>query len=341
MSNISHSRNFLRRDAPAAACGVVAAAFALTLVLALPRGPSAATVAPRVWQTQTQTQTTEDVVRVSTRLVSIPVTVRSREGGYVGDLRREEFRVYKDGIEQRVAHFEVAGEPINVVLLLDYSPSVRRDLPAAREAAAAFLDHLRPGDHVNAVAFASKVVVLFGGGAGDRSTLREAILKSRVVGGTALYDALLFTLTRGVGPARGRKAVLLFTDGRDTASQRGSYKRSLNSAEESDAPVHVVWLGEGIPGRGSESQKEGEFYLRELARRSGGRFYLAGGRDGMGKTLTSVADELRSQYNVGYYASGEARPGRRRKLKVVVSRPGAKVRARESYVVREAEVTRP
>jgi hypothetical protein len=135
--------------------------------------------------------------------------------------------------------------------------------------------------------------------------------------------------------------VVLFTDGHDTSSHGGSYGRGLSYAEELDAPFHVLWLGGGVPGRGAAWQREGEFYLRELARRSGGRFHLAGGRDGMGKTLTSVADELRSQYNVGFYASGEPRPGKRRKLKVVVSRPGAKVRAKESYVVRESGGARP
>lgn len=339
VSNISHGGNFRRRGA-AAACRVVAAAAALTLVPVWPRGPAAATVAPRLRQPPPP-QAGEDVVRVSTRLVSIPVTVRSREGGYVGDLRREEFRVYEDGVEQRVAHFEAAGEPIDVVMLLDFSASVRRDLPGVREAAAAFLDHLRPGDRVGAVAFASEIVLLFGGGVGDRGTLREAIFKSRVVGDTALYDAVLFTLARVVGPARGRKAVILFTDGQDVDSHRGSYERSLNGAEESDAPVHVLWLGGGVPGGGSARQREGEFYLRELARRSGGRFHLAGGRDDMGKTLTAIADELRAQYNVGFYASGEPRPGKRRRLKVVVSRAGAKVRAKESYVVREPGDSRP
>lgn len=81
-----------------------------------------------------------------------------------------------------------------------------------------------------AVAFASEVVVLFGGGAGDRGTLREAILKSRVggAGGAALYDVVLFTLTRVVKRSRGRKAAVLFTDGQDTSSHVGSYGRGLS-----------------------------------------------------------------------------------------------------------------
>ncbi|HEV2863216.1 MAG TPA: VWA domain-containing protein [Pyrinomonadaceae bacterium] len=332
MSKVVHSGNLIRS-------GAAAAALALTLVL----GAGGVASRARRQQPRPKPGEEEEVVRVETRLVGIPFTVRSRGGGYVGDLRRDELRVYEDGVEQRVTHFESAGEPINVVLLLDFSPSVRADLPAAREAAAAFLEQLRPDDRVGAVAFASEAVVLFGGGVGDRGTLREAILKSRVggAGATALHDAVIFTLTRVVGTARGRKAVLLFTDGWDTSSRRGSLERSLNSAEESDAPVHVVWLGEGIPGGGSGPRREGESYLRELARRSGGRFQLAGGRDGMVKTLASVAEELRAQYQVGFYASGELRPGKRRKLKVVVTRAGVSVRAKESYVVPESGGARP
>lgn len=334
MSNVLHSGNFIWRGA---AAGRVAAALALTLAL------GAAAVAQRALRQQTRPTpgAEEDVVRVETRLVGIPFTVRSREGGYVGDLRREELRVYEDGVEQRVTHFESAGEPINVVLLLDFSASVRRDLPGVREVAAAFLERLRPGDRVRAVAFGDEMLVLAGGAGGDRQLLRESILKAPMMGGTALYDAVYFTLRRVVEPAGGRKAVILFTDGWDTASHKGLYELSLRTAEEMDAPFHVAWMGGGIPGAGSGPGRDADLYLRELTQKSGGRLHLARVPPDMSKLLDRVAEELRAQYSVGFYASGEPRPRKRRKLRVVVTRPGARVRAKESYVVPESGGVRP
>jgi Ca-activated chloride channel family protein len=272
-----------------------------------------------------------DVISISTRLVTVPATVRRRDGGYVTGLRREDFRIYEDGVEQQVTHFESVNQPIYIVLMIDYSVSVRADLPDVRGIAADFLDQLRPGDRVRAVAFGNDVIVLTGDGH-DRPSLRKAILAAPMQGGTALYDAVFFTFRHLIDRGGARKAVILFTDGVDTASHRGSYEKGLAYAGEVDAPAHVVEYGK-LPPEETERERQGSLYLRELARKSGGQFYFAGGREGMAKSLRSIAEELRAQYSLGYYPPATEKRGKRLKIKVRVNRPDAAVRARDSYTI--------
>jgi len=256
--------------------------------------------------------------------------VRDRAGKYLGDLRREDFRIFEEGVEQRIAHFESLDQPISIILLMDYSVSIRSDLQDIRTIGVAFLDQLRSEDWVRAVAFGNDVQVLFGDNR-NRQLLREAILKTPLMGNTALYDAVLFTLRHLIQPGAGRKAIILFTDGVDTYSNKGADEESLRLANEQGAPVYVVKYGEW-PDRESARGREGRLYLRELAEKSGGTFYFAGSRESMGRVLNKVAEELRSQYTMGYYPADGAKPGERRKIKVGVKRQGVVVKARNSYV---------
>src|SRR6267378_3239663 len=95
----------------------------------------------------------EDVVRISTSLIAIPVSVLDRNGRFVPDLREEQFRVFEDGIEQQIAYFESADKPFTVALLLDVSDSTRFKLKDIQDAAAEFLDQLRPDDRMLVIAF--------------------------------------------------------------------------------------------------------------------------------------------------------------------------------------------
>ena len=298
---------------------ILAAAFTTLTLLTSAQSPS---------PTRSVSGDEPDVVRVNTRLVTVPVTVRGRDGEYVTSLTREDFRIYEDGVEQQVAHFEPVSQPIHIILLMDYSVSVRADLGDIREIAAGFLHQLRTDDQVRAVAFGHDITVLFGD-SHDRPSLRQAILGAPMQGGTALYDAVLFTFRHLIQPGGGRKAIILFTDGVDTASHRGSFEKSLAYAEELDAPVHVAKYG----AMETERERQGSHYLQLLAAKSGGRFYFAGGKESIRRALSSIAEELRAQYTMGYYPAVADRRGKRRKIKVRVSRPNVAVRARDSYII--------
>src|SRR5438128_2151082 len=98
----------------------------------------------------------DDVVRVSTSLISVPAQVMDRNGRYIGDLRKEDFRIYDNGIEQEVAYFGSVDKPFTVALLLDVSGSTQAQLQAIRAAANAFISRLRPADQLLIVSFDGK-----------------------------------------------------------------------------------------------------------------------------------------------------------------------------------------
>lgn len=300
-----------------------------------------------------------DVINIEATLVNIPVSVYNRDGLYVSGLREEQFEIYEDGVKQEVAYFGVNDQPVTVVLLLDTSPSTEFRIDDIRSAAAAFVRELNADDTVMVAEFDSDVHVLTEP-TKDREKIFRAIQKADFGGGTALYDAVEFALTKRLNKIEGRKAIVLFTDGVDTVSTGADYGENLIDAEESEAVIFPIYyntfldntMGTGgvmsapfpLPTggilnpqpRGSrpEDYALGKQYLDELAAYTGGRVYNAGtSRFGLQSTFEAIAEELKRQYQVGYYPAEEGKPGQRKKIKVRVYRPNLIVRARDSYIV--------
>ncbi|HEX8144746.1 MAG TPA: VWA domain-containing protein [Pyrinomonadaceae bacterium] len=265
----------------------------------------------------------DDVLRVTTSLVSIPVSVLDRDGRYIFDLRREDFRIYENGTEQPISHFSNVEQPFSVVLLMDTSYSTISYLDQIRGAAAAFIEHLRPGDAVLPLTFDAIVHPLLYKATSERAALNAALEKMRSDegnNGTRLYDAVdsAYQLLRRI---RGRKAVILFTDGEDTWS-KATFKSTLRDATELDALVYTIHYG------ASPSND----YLTSLAEKTGGRFYQATDIEMLRQSFKAVAEELRHQYSIGYYPKKSARRGEERVIRVKVNRPNVGVRTRKSYV---------
>ncbi|HYJ45305.1 MAG TPA: VWA domain-containing protein, partial [Pyrinomonadaceae bacterium] len=171
-----------------------------------------------------------DVVRVSTTLVSIPVSVMDRGGRFTPDLRKEDFQIYEDGVQQDVAYFASVEKPFTVALVIDTSASTQFRLDEIQDAAIAFIDQLRPDDRVLVVSFDEQVRVL-AEATNDRYRLRDAIRRTHTGGNTKLYDAVDFVINQRLNHVDGRKAVVLFTDGVDTASHHGTYQSNIRDAE--------------------------------------------------------------------------------------------------------------
>lgn len=180
-----------------------------------------------------------DTVRVDTTLVTIPVSVTDRTGRYIPNLTREDFRIFENGIEQKVAYFAPVEMPFTVALVIDTSNSTRFRLEEIQDAAIAFVNQLRPDDRVMVVSFAEHVHVLCEP-TSDRSTLRNAIMLVRNGGGTSLYDAVDFVINKRMNRIDGRKAIVLFTDGVDTTSRIATYQGNVHDAEELDALIYPV-----------------------------------------------------------------------------------------------------
>lgn len=194
-----------------------------------------------------------DIVRVETTLVSIPVSVMDRDGKYIPDLRKEDFHVWEDGIEQRVAYFASTEKPFTVALLIDTSGSTRFKLEEIQDAAIAFVEQLRADDRVMVVSFSDKIRVL-SQPTSDRYALRNAIRQTEPGSGTRLYDAVDQVINQQFNRVEGRKAIVLFTDGVDTTSKNATYESTVRDAEELDALIYPVEydtqtdMGVGWPG---------------------------------------------------------------------------------------------
>src|SRR6478672_6574711 len=180
-----------------------------------------------------------DIIKVNTTLVTIPVSVMDRDGRYVPNLRKEDFRLWEDGVEQQVAFFSSVDKPFSVVLMLDTSPSTQFRLEDIQDAAISFVNQLRADDKVMVVSFNDDINVLCDLTT-DRSRLERAIRRAHTGDGTRLYDAVDMVINRQLSRIQGRKAIVLFTDGVDTTSKRASYESTVTDAQELDALIYPV-----------------------------------------------------------------------------------------------------
>jgi VWFA-related protein len=162
-----------------------------------------------------------------------------RDGRYIPNLQKEDFRIWEDGIEQQVAFFASVDKPFSVVLMLDVSPSTQFRLEDIQDAAISFVNQLRPDDRVMVVSFSSDIKVL-SEFTTDRSKLQRAIYRARTASGTSLYDAVDDVINKHLSRVPGRKAVVLFTDGVDTTSENASYDSTVMDVQELDALIYPV-----------------------------------------------------------------------------------------------------
>jgi len=305
-----------------------------------------------------------DIIRVSTTLVTLPVSVMDRDGRYIPNLKKEEFRIWEDGVEQEVAFFQSVDKPFSVVLMLDTSPSTQFRLEDIQDAAITFVSQLRVDDKVMVVSFNDDIKIL-SEFTTDRSKLQRAIHRANTDDGTRLYDALDMVINQQLSRVSGRKAIVLFTDGVDTTSRRSDYQSTIMDAQELDALIYPVqydtsadmnagnfparidvWgqilggiFGGGVGGRrrGSRGTSRGEYeianeYLLELANSTGGREYRADSLQNMSYAFANVAEELRRQYSIGYYPKRPPQAGQRRYIRVRARQPNLAVRARDTYI---------
>jgi VWFA-related protein len=298
-----------------------------------------------------------DVVRVTTSLVRVPVSVRDRDGRYIIDLKQEDFRIHENGAEQRIAYFGSVEEPVSVVLLIDVSCSIAKP-EDTKAAALTFIDQLRPGDSLLPIAFGTNIYALLTKSTRDHALLQERILslpdgkQTPCDNGTRLGDAIDFVIHRILKYGTGRRAVILLTDGRDSMLSRpGWLVRTLRDASQLGVPFYSIRLTKklragdfeppftGFPNDPLAEQAKWVFfsrdvigYIDDLASLSGGRSYPAATGDDLKKYFAQIGEELRHQYMLAYYPQTSKKVEERRKIKVRVNRQKVSVRARDSYI---------
>jgi VWFA-related protein len=179
-------------------------------------------------------------IRVEVDMVSLPVVVTDRMGRRITDLRKEDFQIFENGVEQEIAGFVATDEPVNVALALDTSGSTEFELANIQNAAIDFVNELHPDDEVAILSFA-KDVTLQQDFSIDRNKNEYGIKKTRPGGCTVEYEAVWLGLEDVLKPIKERKAFVLFTDGVDTCSRTASLDETLDLARETKATIYCVY----------------------------------------------------------------------------------------------------
>lgn len=211
----------------------------------------------------------EEIIKVDTNLVTMPVSVLDRDGRFISGLTQKDFQIFENGVQQKIEYFQSVEQPFTVVLLIDVSPSTRYRIDQIHQSAIAFVNQLRPNDKVMAISFDDEVHILTGPTT-DRNQLRNAIMTAQFGDGTSLYEAVDHVINRELKRIEGRKAIVLFTDGVDTTSRRASYDGTLQDAEETDVLVYPIryhtmndagggWGGGNNPNRRRRGSNSGGF----------------------------------------------------------------------------------
>ncbi|MGD9562651.1 MAG: VWA domain-containing protein [Pyrinomonadaceae bacterium] len=193
-----------------------------------------------------------EIIRVETNLITMPVSVLDREGRFISGLQQKDFRIFENGVEQDVDFFQSVEQPFTVILMIDVSPSTAFRIDEIHSSAVSFIEQLRPADKVMVIAFDERVHVL-SEPTNDKRILRNAIYRAEFGDGTGLYEAVDHVINRELTQIRGRKAVVLFTDGVDTTSRHASYDGTVADVEEVDAlfyPIRYNTQRDGFGGGG-------------------------------------------------------------------------------------------
>ena len=301
----------------------------------------------------------EDLIKLGTTLVQVPVVVSDFGGRYITDLGEKDFTVYEDGIKQQISYFGSTEEPFTVALLLDSSGSTQAQLAMIKQAAQAFVDNLRPQDRVLIIVFNDSVDVVCEL-TNDKYLMSRAIERIRPGEFTQVYEAVYTAVWERLQDVEGRKALILFTDGIDTASSEISDEDTFDAVVESEDvivyPIRFSTRGDveaklgarresklGGDGK-SDAEKSSNYileldrayrradeYLYELAKLSGGVVARADRITDLKSAFGKIAEELRHQYVIGYYPTNKEKSSLMHKIDIKVSRPSMKVRFRPGY----------
>jgi Ca-activated chloride channel homolog len=280
-------------------------------------------------------------INVDVNLVVLHATVLDRRGGRpVDDLGRDSFRVYEDGVPQKLSVFSHADIPVTMGIVIDDSGSMREKRPGVNAAALTFVKTSNVQDQAFVVNF-NDVYYLDTPGdfASNLEDLKSALDKIDSRGGTALYDAVNAALDHLKLGNRDKKVLLAITDGEDNAS-RYTFEQLVATAQKSNAVIYCIGLlGEEQPGglfkmKGGEAKKAAKV-LKQLAEFTGGQAYFPKTLNDVESTCVKIAHDIRDQYTLAYYPSNTRKDGTFRTVRVEALGPDRRtkllVRTRTGY----------
>ncbi|MGB2621139.1 MAG: VWA domain-containing protein [Candidatus Acidiferrum sp.] len=278
-------------------------------------------------------------IKSQVNLVNLFVTVRDKSKHIATNLTQNDFKVYEDGQEQKIAFFsKEVTLPITLGLLMDTSGSEQNMLGAIQDGASTFLNRvMRKGDEAMIISFDLDVDLL-SDFTEDRSQLNRAIHRAQINAGgpmmtpgtlptgnigTDFYDALYLACHDELASEAGRKAVVVLTDAEDNGS-KVRVEEAIEAAQRTDTVVHILLVYDPRMGANSSVAKK-------ITDETGGRMIVVNSEKHLLEAFDQISEELRSQYTLGYYPTNTARDGQFRKIKVEVTDHSDKVLARKGY----------
>ncbi|HEY3094031.1 MAG TPA: VWA domain-containing protein [Vicinamibacterales bacterium] len=271
--------------------------------------------------------------RAGVDVVSLNVTAVDTSNHYVTDLEEKDFAVFEDGVKQDLSFFTRKQQTIAMSLLLDSSASMEDKLPTLQVAATNFVKRLKSNDVAQVIDFDSRVEIRQAF-TSNQNELQSAIQQTSAGGSTSLYNAIYIALKELAKAKAGgeedvrRQAMVLFSDGEDTSSLI-SFDEVLELAKRSEVAIFTIAL------RGADTQSKGfheaEFVMRQLAQETGGRSFFPAKIDDLNGVYSEIADELASQYTLGYSSKNAKRDGAYRRIVVQVSRANVMPRTKRGY----------
>jgi len=278
-------------------------------------------------------------LKVDVNLVNVFVTVTDQHGAPVGGLTRENFVLKEDDRAQTIKVFDKESAlPLSIALAIDTSLSTRQDLPLEQASAKRFAHEImRPVDGLSVYAFSEVVREATPGYTADLKRIDESIDHIRVGAATALYDAI-YLASRALDHRKGRKVIVLITDGGDTVSTV-DYKAAVRAAEEAEALVYSIIV---VPIESSAGREiGGEHALIQLSEDTGGKYYYATSITQLDEAFHKISDELRTQYLLAYYPSQSTSFSQFRRIEVnlvgVPESSGYRARHRAGYYTVKSE----
>lgn len=289
-----------------------------------------------------QEEQDDDVLKVSTDLVTVPFSVTDKKNRYILDLKQEDITLSEDGKSQEVFSFTKETDlPLTFALLIDISGSQELTIPAQREAALRFLEKVirNEKDLASVITFRKDVEMLqsltsnvdqirrtlngirF---SGSTSSLGSPPIGGSDFAGTSLYDAVYVTADELLAKEAGRRVVILLTDGRDTTSAY-SIKNAIDRALRSEVLIYAI----GIEGRGQYggnvfNQDVDKKTLQNMCEETGGRFFLPKNENEYDQAFRQIEDDLRQQYILSYSPSNDSQDGSFRNITVKINRKDSK-----------------